>query len=194
MTVFLKTEPTLDIYRRDEAWRCYFDAFAALEQLAVQQHLMTRTQFADQMRDKRIDKILALDEDGNMAGVATMTTDLTAVSLVAARWFEVNYPNATIRYVPFIAIPRSDEGAFTAIVELVYHEAARGDEIVVFDACNYNLHQLGFARAIEAWTIRLSGGKSSAFILDQQTFIGFDVNGVHGKSGRRLPSGIGVRR
>lgn len=198
VTIFLKTERTVDDYRADEAWHCYYDAFGALEALAVQQHVMTRRQFNEQMADQRVDKILALDEDGDMSGVATMTNDLFAVPLISPRWFEVNYRRAfaakAIWYVPFIAIPRSDEGAFTAIIEHVHGVAARAEGMVIFDACNYNLDQLGFARAIEAWTIRLSGGRASAFILDAQRYIGFDVTGANSEPGRRLPDGIGVRR
>jgi hypothetical protein len=197
VTIFLKSELSLDAYRRDEAWHCYYDAMAGLASLAVQQHVMTRAAFNEQMRDERVAKVQALNEDGNMAGLLTVTNDLDAVPLISPQFFEVHYPIAydtkNIWYVPFVAIPHSDEGAFTALIQHVRDLAAPGDGIVVFDACNHNI-LIGFARAIEAWTIRLSNGKASAFVLDSQRYIGFDVNGAHSKPGRRLPDGIGVRR
>jgi hypothetical protein len=198
VTIFLKSEPSLDAYRRNEAWARYEDAFASLEPLAVQAHLMTREQFDEQVLDDRLEKIQLLDPDGNMVGLATVTNNLAAVPLISRRYFEAHYPQAyaarQIWYVPFVAIPDSDMGAFTMLIEHVYNLAAPGNGIVVFDACNHNIYQLGFARAIEAWTIRLSGGIASAVELDAQHFVAFDVTGAHGPSRRRLPNGMGVRR
>lgn len=198
MTIFLKSELSLDEYRRNEAWAKYYDAFAGLEPLAAQEHLMTREQFDEQMLDERVEKVQLLDPDGNMVGLATVTNDLTAVPLIASSFYEIAYPQAyaarQIWYVPFVAIPDSDMGAFPMLIEHVYSLAAPGRGIVGYDACNYNIFQLGFARAIEAWTIRLSNGAASAVELDAQHFLAFDVTGAYGPPGRRLPNGMGVRR
>ena len=83
--------------RREAMWTMYRDAFEELNTLAVQRHMMFRSEFDEVMADPRVDKYVALDDDGTMCGVATYTNDLDAVPLIAPQYFERHWPAATWR-------------------------------------------------------------------------------------------------
>jgi hypothetical protein len=195
-SVFLTVEDELDDYRRAEAREVYETALGRIQDLAVQEQVMPVDVFDEMMHDKEFAKIELFDPDGNMVGLSAMTWNLEKIPLVAIRFFEKKYPGAKIVYVPFVAIPESFEGAFTALIEYVFKEAARACAVVALDAWDGNVWEdgTGFIRAIEAWTIRLSLGECSADYLGAQHHFAFDPTGSHGPRKRRLPAGMGVRK
>ena len=78
----------VDLITEDEliesAWRLYEDAFQELKSLAVQRHLMYRSEFEEVMRDSRIQKYLCFSDDGEtLVGLSTYTNDLHAMPLIA---------------------------------------------------------------------------------------------------------------
>ena len=73
---------------RETLWKLYEDSFAELRSLAVQRHLMYRSEFDEVMDDPRISKYLALEDNGTPVGIATYTNDLEAVPLIAPEYFE----------------------------------------------------------------------------------------------------------
>ena len=169
-----------------------------LDTIAVQAQTMTRDAFDEMMHDPQFDKIELLDPDGNMVGLATLTKDLKKILLVSAALYQDKYPEAyeagNIFYVPFVAVPDSEQGAFTALIEHVFRQAFAVEAIVSFDACDHNVYTIGFFRAIEAWTIRLSAGECSADYLGAQHHIAVDPAGAYGPKRRRLPAGMGARK
>ncbi len=198
MTVYIKVEGELDDYRLNEAWQVYSGALTRLDTIAVQAQTMSRAAFDEMMGDPEFDKIELLDPDGNMVGLSTMTTNLAKIPLVSAALFQEKYPEASadgkIMYVPFVAVPDSVQGAFTALIEHVFRQAVAVEGIVSFDACDYNVFQIGFFRAIETWTIKLSAGECSADYLGAQHHIAVDPAGAYGPKKRRLPAGMGARQ
>src|ERR1700753_3252601 len=92
----------------EAVWKLYEDSFAELRSLAVQRHLMYRSEFDEVMRDTRIGKYLALDDDGTVCRIATYTNDLEAVPLIAPEYFERHYPEQyaaqKIWYIGFVAV------------------------------------------------------------------------------------------
>ncbi len=86
----------VDLITEDElieaAWRLYEEAFQDLKSLAVQRHLMYRSEFDEVMRDSRVQKYLCYEDDGTLCGLSTYTNDLHAIPLIAPEYFEHHWP------------------------------------------------------------------------------------------------------
>jgi hypothetical protein len=164
----------------ETAWNIYCAAFADLQTLAVQQHLMTREEFDQILADPRIDKLLIFGPEGDFVGLGAVTTDLTAVSLLSAAWFQEHHPAeyaaSRIWYVVFLAVPEHNPGAFTELVTEVYQSAAGG--LVGLDVCRYNDEVLQLARRIGRLVSRHSGGRSSYAEVCRQTYWLYDLRAV----------------
>jgi len=128
----------------ETAWKLYEESFAELRSLAVQRHLMYREEFDEVMRDTRISKYLALDDDGTLVGIATYTNDLDAVPLIApeyfARFWPEHYAAKKIWYIGFVAVSPQSQGreAFGLLVEQMYLVASAQNGLVGLDICTYN--------------------------------------------------------
>jgi hypothetical protein len=126
------------------AWAMYQDAFEELNTLAVQRHMMFKSEFDEVMRDPRIDKYLALTDDGTLAGVTTYTNDLDAVPLISPQYFERHWPEHyaahKIWYIGFIAVSPEHQGreAFAQMVEQMYLVVSLQNGLVGLDICSYN--------------------------------------------------------
>jgi len=128
--------------QREAAWTLYSEAFAELDALAVQRHLMYRNEFDDVMDDARIHKYLCLDTDDTIRGMSIYTNDLGAVPLIspayfARRWPE-HYAERRVWYCGFVAT-QADARAATAFGELVtqmYLTAAAQNGLIALDFCN----------------------------------------------------------
>lgn len=179
----IKTEPTLAEEHATAAWTVYRECFAPLRHLAVQRHLMTIDEFDQQMADPRLTKAMMLDDHGTIIGIACYTTDLAAVQLVEPAYFEHHYTRAYrgqhIWYVTFCGVLPAHHGAFLTFVEHMYNLSAPHDGVVLFDACNHNVNKLRIFRSIIAWTARLSGRKSKAKVIDQESYLLVSVAGGH---------------
>jgi len=128
----------------EDVWTLYQDAFKELNTMAVQRHLMYRSEFDEVMRDSRVDKYLAMDDDGSLLGIATYTNDLDAVPLIAPAYFERHWPEHyaanKIWYIGFVAVSPQAQGreAFAQLVEQMYVVAATQNGLVGLDICSYN--------------------------------------------------------
>jgi hypothetical protein len=134
----------IDETLHDEVWTLYQDAFNELNTMAVQRHMMFRSEFDEVMGDCRVDKYLALDDDGTVLGIATYTNDLDAVPLIAPAYFEHHWPEhyaaRKIWYIGFVAVSPQAQGreAFAQLVEQMYVVAATQNGLVGLDICTYN--------------------------------------------------------
>jgi hypothetical protein len=133
-----------DATLHDDVWTLYQDAFAELNKMAVQRHMMYRSEFDEVMSDSRVDKYLALDDDGTVLGIATYTNDLDAVPLIAPTYFAHHWPEhyaaRKIWYIGFVAVSPHAQGreAFAQLVEQMYVVAATQNGLVGLDICSYN--------------------------------------------------------
>lgn len=159
----------------ETAWRLYEDAFGDLKSLAVQRHLMYRSEFEQVMRDARIQKYLCLEDNGTLAGMSTYTNDLFAMPLLAPEYFERRWPELyrqrKIWYCGFVAVGTTSRAthAFAELVEEMYHSAANQNGIIGLDFCRYNDENRKMSRVIRLMLHRLSGGVK-AECMDQQQF------------------------
>jgi hypothetical protein len=159
----------------ETAWKMYDDAFAELRSLAVQRHLMYRNEFEDVMRDTRISKYLALDDDGTLCGIATYTNDLEAVPLLAPEYFARHWPEhyaaKKIWYIGFVAVSPHAQGheAFALLVEQMYLVASSQNGLVGLDICNYNDDVRHMSRVFRLMVRRLTPNMRFTQI-DQQSY------------------------
>jgi hypothetical protein len=138
----IKVLDRLDDGQVEDAWGLYHEAFQEVNALAVQRHLMYRSEFEAMMGDPRVDKYLYLDHNGCLRGLATYTNDLDAVPLIspayfARRWPE-HYAQRRIWYVGFVCVASDAPGGFGEIVEALYRVVADTGGVVGLDFCQYN--------------------------------------------------------
>ncbi|GAA2369479.1 hypothetical protein [Dactylosporangium salmoneum] len=138
----VKIADQVDGEHRETAWTLYSEAFAELNALAVQRHLMYRHEFDDVMADPRIAKYLCLDDGDTIRGMSIYTNDLDAVPLISppyfARRWPQHYAERRIWYCGFVAT-QADARAAAAFGELVtamYHAAATQGGLIALDFCS----------------------------------------------------------
>lgn len=159
----------------ESSWKLYEEAFRELNALAVQRHLMYRSEFDEVMRDPRIQKYLALDDDGTLLGISAYTNDLGAVPLIAPEYFERHWPDhyATQRiwYILFVAVHPEAQGhhVFGQIVEQMYLVAVTQNGLVGLDICNYNDEVRNMSKIFRVMIRRLTANMRFERI-DQQSF------------------------
>ena len=160
---------------QEALWTLYQDAFQELNTLAVQRHLMYRSEFDEVMRDSRVSKYLALQDDGTLCGVATYTNDLDAVPLISPRYFERHWPEhyaaRKIWYIGFVAVNPEHQGneAFASLVEQMYLVASSQNGLVGLDICTYNDDVRRMSRIFRLMVGRLSENMRFNRI-DQQSY------------------------
>jgi len=146
----------------DEAWNLYREAFEELNTLAVQRHLMYRSEFDDVMHDRRVQKYLCIDDDGVLSALATYTNDLDAVPLISPQYFERRWPRRyaehRIWYIGFIAVSPDGKGAgdLVAMVADMHAVASARKGVVGLDVCRYNGDVRHMGRSMAALVQRLS--------------------------------------
>jgi hypothetical protein len=159
----------------ESGWDLYYDAFRELNALAVQRHLMYRSEFDDVMHDERVQKYLCLDDEAQLCGLSTYTNDLDAMPLISPPYFERRWPELyaqrRIWYCGFVAVQKTERAttAFGDLVEAMYRMAASQNGIIGLDFCRFNDSSHHMARVIELKLHRLSG-KVRAERMDEQAF------------------------
>lgn len=169
----------------EQAWKLYYGAFAPLNALAVQRHLMTRAEFDQVADDPRVDKVLTHDDAGELVGVATFTRDLDAVPLISPAYFERRFPDLyrrrAIWYIGFVAVTyrARKTPAFLNAFARYYEIAEAEDGIVALDVCAHNENAYHLPQTIARGVRRLSGGDGKAERADSQSYWLFDMRGNH---------------
>jgi hypothetical protein len=161
----------------EDAWTLYYEAFKELNALAVQRHLMFRSEFDEVMSDERVQKYLAIDDDGALRGLSTYTNDLDAVPLISPAYFERRWPRhyaeRRVWYVGFVAV--QDDGraamAFGELVEAMYLVLAAQNGIVAMDFCRHNDAERRMPRVVRLMLHRLSGDVRAERMDEQQYWL-----------------------
>jgi hypothetical protein len=159
----------------DAAWTLYHAAFAELNALAVQRHLMYRHEFDEVMADPRVQKYLAYGDDGRLLGLSVYTNDLWAWPLVSPAYFERRWPQlyaeSKIWYCGFVAADRNagHNTAFADLVEAMCLTAADVGGIIMLDFCRFNDVSHHMSRVVRLMLHRLTGDVR-AERADEQNF------------------------
>jgi hypothetical protein len=175
MNVKIVDQVTGDL--RETAWTLYSEAFAELNALAVQRHLMYRHEFDDVMADARIQKYFCLDDDDTVRGLSIYTNQLDAVPLISPPYFERRWPEhyaeRRIWYCGFVAT-QADSRAATAFGELVtamYLTAAAQNGLISLDFCSRTDEVRHMSRVVRLMLHRLSGDVKAQRIDEQQFWL-----------------------
>lgn len=87
-------ERELDEAGVEEWWPVYEAAFIPMRTRAAARHLLSREEFAEEMADSRIMKLLAWDEQGSAVAMTTIATDLAAVAWISPAFYTTRYDEA----------------------------------------------------------------------------------------------------
>jgi hypothetical protein len=159
----------------ETAWELYSTAFREINALAVQRHLMYRSEFMEVMNDQRIQKYLCLDESGNLCGLSTYTNDLSSWPLISPEYFERRWPELyaqrKIWYCGFVAVLPAgrNNNSFAELVEAMYLVAATQNGIIGLDFCQHNDDMRKMSRVVRLMLHRFSGDVQ-AERMDQQSY------------------------
>jgi len=172
-----------------EFYELYRETFGPMATKAVNRHVLHEHEFMDTMRDERIDKYLAVDDEtGDAIGMCTLTNHLEAVGWVSAEYFAHHYPEHAARqavyYLGFsLAKPdRRRDKVFTALITAVSETLAEERAMCGYDICAWNNEQLHLGAAVEAMVSSIA--EVDILTLDTQTYYAAISTGPL-KSGKR---------
>jgi hypothetical protein len=169
----IKTADQLDESLLGEAWTLYHEAFKELNFLAVQRHLMYRSEFDDVMLDGRVQKYLCLDDNAALCGLSTYTNDLDAMPLISPQYFERRWPRhyaeRRIWYVGFVAVAATAPITTFSSLIAAMHATSTRDALTVLDVCTHTETVRHLPRSVRVLLRRLSGGVRMER-LDEQSY------------------------
>lgn len=161
------------------AWELYYAAFRELNRWTVQNHLMPREAFEEEMRDPRIDKYLAVDDRGGLVGLATYTNIPEAAPLISKDYLARRWPahsaGRRIWICGFVAVPGRAPGAFSDLVTAMYRHAEEHGGVIVLDVCQFNIDAFHLDRAIRIKLNEVSNGQVRCEAADAQTYHIFET-------------------
>jgi len=161
-------------------WRLYERAFDDLRVLAVQRHIMIRSEFDAVIADDRIDKYVVTGSDGTVTALATMTNELDAVPLISPEYFAHRWPDLHAKqrvwYVSFVAVDpvHQARGVMQRIIDAMcaaVDETAGG--VICLDVCEYRETAQRLPTAIESQANRARPGITRVR-LDAQVYWGYE--------------------
>lgn len=169
------TEPEVD-----RLYGLYEQAFGPLRVLAAARHVLTRSEFVEEMHDVRVDKYVALDEAGAVVGISTFTGDLAAVPWISPEYYAASFPEQTARgalyYLGFTLVDPAyrRHRTFEAMVEEIVRRLRAEKAVCVWDMCAFNRDELQLEAGIVAILDRSGGATMTT--LDTQTYVSADFD------------------
>jgi GNAT superfamily N-acetyltransferase len=183
--VQLSTHDVLSGAPRQSGWKLYRAAFDELRRMAVQRHLMTRSEFDAVMADPRITKYRVVDpgRGGRTCGLATMTNHLESMPLISPDYFEHRWPeryrDRTIWYVGFVAVDPDYQGTgvFAEIVGTMCRLVAEAGGVAALDVCRRADQVYALPQAIARLNDTFAdGGRHER--IDEQSYWAYEFPGT----------------
>ena len=177
----LVTKATVEGAEAESCWSFYDRAFAPLRARAAQRHALTRSEFDDQMADKRVIKhiVHTAENAGKPVGMATLTNDLSAVPLISPEFYEARWPRfyaeQQIWYVGFLAVDPDyhGTGVLAQMIGSMCAVIPQEGGVVAADICQFNQDAMLLPDAFG----RLAGTfarQPEKHRLDTQVFWGYE--------------------
>jgi hypothetical protein len=175
----------LSLTETEATWDLYRSAFAEVNALAVQRHLMTYDEFDAMTTDPRVQKWIVLSDagaaPGEVIGLGVQTADLDAWPLISPAYFERRwsdlYAERKIWYVGFVCTrqePAAPIDTFAHIIRAMSAETRAAGGISVMDYCTANVNR-GLPRG--AGRILAREGAVDYASIDSQVFYAYDFGG-----------------
>jgi len=142
--VRLTVERAIDSADVEAFYAMYAAAFAPMRSRAAARHMLTETEFAEEMADKRIEKYVVWADDGEPLALTTFTDDLTAVAWISPAFYADRYPEQTARnavYYLGYTLVRPDRPAHRAarlMLDEIVRRLTEERAVCVFDVATYN--------------------------------------------------------
>jgi hypothetical protein len=136
-------------------FQLYRDTFGELATKAVARQLLHQDEFMEEMLDPRVHKYVAWDEQGEVVGMSTLTSDLETVPWISPEYFAHHYPEHSARgavyYQGFTLVHRAHRKSriFQILTERVVELLVAERAVCAYDICAYNNDTIGFADNIE---------------------------------------------
>ena len=182
--ILCSREPVPDLLA--SFWPVYEESFGPLRVRAAARQVLTEDEFAAELEDPRVWKYVALDANGALAGLATLTDDITTMPWISPEYYQHHYPDEWNRRALFyggLFLVRPDMRRYpvtsrmgTCVAQRV--AAARG--MVAYDMCGFNTGDRFLDRA--AAQILNSVADFEVHAVDVQTYY---VAKVTGKTARK---------
>ena len=137
-------KPTLTGAPADALYGLYQPAFEPLKVRSAARQVLTRAEFMEQMRDERVDKYVAWENDNAPIGLITLTCHLESVPWISPDYFAARYPDQWARNAIYymgviLAHPRSRDARFLdTIVRMSLEPLAAERAVIAYDMCGYN--------------------------------------------------------
>lgn len=155
-------------------WELYQDSFGPLRVLAAARQVLTEDEFTAELEDPRIWKYVAVDSQGELAGLTTLTDDISTMPWISPEYFEHHYPDEWRRGAVFyggISLVRPDMRrypVFARMMTCLAQRVAAAQGVFAFDICGYNDQERSLARATEKILNRVADFQMQA--VDIQTY------------------------
>ena len=130
-------------------------AFGPLRVRAAARQVLTEAEFAAELRNPRVWKYVAFDPDGQLAGLTTLTDDVSTMPWISPEYFAHHYPEQWGRGAVFyvgVTLVRPEMRHDQVFAMMAKHvalrvSAARG--VLGYDICGYNDQTRALARVTE---------------------------------------------
>ena len=152
-TIACTREPQPDLVA--DFWQLYEQSFGPLRILAAARQVLTEEEFAAELEDPRVWKYVALDGEGALAGLTTLSDDIATMTWISPEYFAHHYPDQWRRSAVFysgLSLVRPDMRRLPIFAQMMTClalrvAAARG--VMGFDMCGYNDAERSLARVTD---------------------------------------------
>jgi len=152
----------------------YVAAFGPLRALAVARHVLHADEFAAQLADPRLWKLVAWDEHDQPCGLTTLTRDLTTVPWISPEYFAAKYPeqwsrNAVYYWGFTLTTPdQRRQRHFLAMMTAVADFITADKGVCGYDICAFNNSTMALGQRVEEMLHQLTS--ASFEVIDTQTY------------------------
>lgn len=175
----ITTERVLAAEMIAELYPVYARAWDRLLIHAAARHVLSAEEFAEEMRDGRIEKLIVRDEDGAFLGMTTLTNDMAAIPWVNPRHYAFRYPDAAERnalfYLGYMFVDQTHRhhNLLKLMTAAIDERLSGVGGVVGFDICSFNIEH-GMGRRMAS----LLATSDRIDTLDSQTYYAADYRGV----------------
>lgn len=159
---------------KDSFWSLYEESFGPLRVRAVARQVLTECEFAAELTNPRIWKYVARDPQGQLAGLTTLTDDLSTMPWVSPDYFEHRYPDEWSRSAVFyvgVTLVRPDmrrDRVWAMMATHVAQRVAAAGGVLGYDICGHNDQDRSLGRATAKLLPRVADFHVGA--VDVQTY------------------------
>lgn len=150
-TILCTRSPRPDL--KDNFWDLYEESFGPLRIRAAARQVLTESEFAAELSNPQVWKYVAVDASGQLAGLTTLTDDVSTMPWISPEYFEHRYPEEWQRNSVFyvgITLVRPDmrsDRVWAMMAKYVGQRVAAAGGVLGYDICSHNDQDRSLGRA-----------------------------------------------